>query len=268
MYLQHFGLKHDPLGKDIRTLASDQQHLKAKEDLDDLLETRGIGLITGESGVGKTAGIREWVKTLNPLTYKAIYQVDNHFRGFDIYCQLGESLGLEPCHRYSRLWRNIKKELLHLYDEKKVTPVWILDEAQQLPLRFFADLPAFLNMSFDTKETMIILLVGTPQLVGILQRKVYASLASRIQFQFHWEAIEKLDCFSRFIETAFQNAGCQQKIMSEAGVALLHTATKGRLRYAHRVITRCLQQATKQNINHLPDDLIKGVIEQLRTMTH
>lgn len=268
MYLQHFGLKNDPLGKNIRTLATDHQYLKIKTDLDDLLETRGMGLITGASGVGKTAGIREWVKTLNPLTHKVIYQVDNHFRAFDIYSQLGESLGLEPCYRYSRLWRNIKKELLHLYDEKKVTPIWVLDEAQQLPLKFFAELPAFLNMNFDTKEPMIILLVGTPQLVSILQRKIYASLASRVQFQYHWEAIEKLDCFSRFIETAFQNAGCQQKIMSEPGIAMLHNATKGRLRYAHRVITRCLQQAAKQNVNHLSDDLIKKVIEQLRTMTH
>ena len=232
MYLQNFGLKFDPLGKDVRDTVSNQQYLKVKPDLDNLSQTRGVGLITGESGVGKTAGIREWVSSLNHLTHKVIYQADNHFRAFDIYSQLGDGLGLEPCHRYSRLWRNIKNEVLHLYDDKKITPVWILDEAQQLPLNFLAELPAFLNMSFDTKEPIIILLVGTPQIFNILQRCAYASLSSRIRFHYHWEAIDGLDEFSTFITAAFNHAGCQQKLISDSAMAILHTATKGRLRYA------------------------------------
>lgn len=268
MYLQHFGLKHDPLGKNIRELASNHQYLKVKADLENLMQTRGVGLITGESGVGKTAGIRAWVNSLNPLTHKVMYQVDNHFKAFDIYSQLGDSLGLEPCHRYSRLWRNIKKEILHLYDEKKITPVWILDEAQQLPLKFFAELPAFLNMNFDTKEPIIILLVGTPKMFSILQRGTYASLSSRIQFHYKWEAFEEIDEFSAFITTAFNNAGSQQKLFSDSAMALLHSATKGRLRYVHRVITNSLQLAASQNCNHISDDVIKRVIEQLRAMTH
>ncbi len=268
MYLQHFGLKHDPLGKNIRELASNHQYLKLKPELENLLSSRSIGLITGESGVGKTASIREWVNTLNPLTHKVIYQVDNHFRAFDIYSQLAESLGLEPCHRYSILWRNLKKEILHLYEEKKVMPVWILDEAQQLPLKFFAELPAFLNMNFDTKEPMTILLVGTPKILSVLQRGAYASLSSRIQFHYQWEAIDEIDDFSQFITAAFNNAGCQQKLFSDSAMALLHTATKGRLRYAHRIVTKSLQQAAQQNCNHLSDDIIKKVIEQLRSMTH
>ena len=75
MYLQHFGLKHDPLGKNIRKLASNHQYLKLKPELECLLDTRGIGLITGESGVGKTAGIREWVNTLNPFLFSITEQI-------------------------------------------------------------------------------------------------------------------------------------------------------------------------------------------------
>ena len=114
MYLQHFGLKYDPLGKTIHELLENEQYLQLKPYLDWLLETRGVGMITGEAGVGKTTGIRQWVETLNPLTHQVFYQADNHFKAFDIYCQFAEALGLETPHRYSRLWRNLKTELQHL----------------------------------------------------------------------------------------------------------------------------------------------------------
>lgn len=268
MHLQHFGLKHEPLGKQQSEIVDSKQHQSLCQYLGWLTQTNGVGLVTGEAGVGKTTVIHQWAKSLNPLTHRVIYQADNHFKAFDIYCQLAESLGLDSHHRYSRLWRGIKEEVLHLADEKKLTPVWILDESQNLPLSFFADLPAFLNFSFDTRDIMIILLVGTPKLQTIVQRCAYSALSSRIQFHFEWQALDDFEKFSQIIETAFKQAGCQQALLSQTAMKLIHMASKGRLRYAHRLITRSLQLAAKQNLNHLPDDIISNSIEMLRSTTH
>lgn len=267
MYLQHFGLKHDPLGKSIQSPVDNPQFLQLKNKLDNLTETLGVGLITGEPGVGKTAGIREWIKQLNSMSYKVIYQVDNHFNPFDIYCQLGDKLGLDYAHRYCRLWRKIKGEVWNLYHDKKTTLIWVLDEAQQIPSKFFSDLPAFLNMQFDTKDCMIILLVGTPKLFNIFNRKAYASLSSRIQFHYNWDPIDDFDSFKHLVIESFKNAGCQQNIISESGYKIIHASCKGRLRYAHRLITWSLQEAAKQNMHHISDDIIKEAIKELQTMT-
>lgn len=268
MYLQHFGLKHDPLGKQVSEVLDNNQYQSLNQSLDWLVQTRGVGMITGDAGVGKTTGVHQWAKSLNPLTHRVIYQADNHFKAFDIYCQLAENLGLELHHRYSRLWRAIKQELLHLADEKKVTPVWIIDESQNLPLNFFADLPAFLNFSFDTRDIMIILLIGTPKLQTIVQRSAYSALTSRIQFHFEWQALDDFGYFSQLVVSAFQKAGCQQTMLSQSAMKLIHMASKGRLRYTHRIITRSLQLAAQQNLNHLPDDVINNAIEMLRSTTH
>lgn len=268
MYLQHFGLKKDPLGKEGSAVMDEQQYQKLKINLDNLLTTRGVGLVTGEAGVGKTRGVRSWIKTLNPHTCKIIYQPDNHFGPFCIYRQFGESLGLELTSRYSTLWRSIKQELSHCYHEKKITPIWILDEAQQLHQKFLADLPLFLNINGDTEDVMVLLLIGLPKLFNTLQKQAYEPLVSRIQFHFHWEALEDLGQFKEFLHAAFQLAGAAQSLISETGVQMIHLASKGRLRYAHRIVNRSLQAAASQNMNHVPDDIIKNMIDELRSITH
>jgi type II secretory pathway predicted ATPase ExeA len=51
-----------------------------------------------------------------------------------------------------------------------LVPVWIIDEAQNLPLEFFRDLPAFLNFAFDTRDVMSVWLIGHPALAQTLER--------------------------------------------------------------------------------------------------
>lgn len=266
MYLQHFGLKYDPLGKSVKDMIDTSQHQQLKQQLNWLLDTKGIGAITGDAGIGKTTSVREWARSLNPLTHKIIYQPDNHFRAFDVYSQFAERLGLNAIHRYSRLWRSLKQELLHCYEEKKVTSVWILDEAHQLPLNFFAELPSFLNFSFDTRDIMVIVLIGNAKLHQILQRSIYAPLASRMQFHFEWKTLDDFVSFQQFVTQAFHNAGAQQTLMGQSAFKLLHMASKGRLRQAHQIITKSLQLAAFANLNHIPDDVLQRAIEELRSI--
>lgn len=263
MYLQHFGLKHDPLGKTIRQSTPLKQYSLLEKKLNWLLQTKGIGLLTGKAGTGKTTALRKWTGALNPMTHHIIYQSDNHFHPFDIYCQLANSLGLEEYHRYSKLWRVLKQELLSMYDNKQLTPVWILDEAHQLPTNFLIQLPAFLNFSFDTRDIMIIVLVGLEQLDSILRRTLYSALYSRILFHYHWQPLEDNESFNSFITTAFQQAGKQETIISQSGLKLIHLASSGGLRDAHKIITQSLQLATEKKLNHLPDDIIEVAIQNL-----
>jgi MSHA biogenesis protein MshM len=262
-YLQHFGLKQDPLGKNIRSIVHCKQEAQLKQKLNWLLQTKGVGLITGEAGTGKTTALREWVSTLNPMTHHAIYQSDNHFRAFDIYSQLADTLGLEKYMRYSALWRALKRELLNLMDNKQLAPIWILDEAHLVPFNFLLELPAFLNFSFDNREVMTIILVGQPQLQVILKKSIHSALHSRILFQFSWQAFDDFAMFNEFVIEALKNAGIHNAILSQSGMQLIYTASKGKLRYAHRILTQAFQKAEIHNCNHLPDDIIQQSIEEL-----
>lgn len=262
-YLQHFGLKHDPLGKNIRQIVHSTQQSQLTQKLNFLLQTKGIGIITGDAGTGKTTALREWANSLNPMTHHVIYQSDNHFKSFDIYSQLGDQLGLDKYARYSTLWRALKHELLNLIDNKQLSPIWIIDEAHCAPANFLIELPSFLNFNFDSREVMTIILVGLPQLQATLKKMIHSALHSRTLFQFAWEACDDPAKFRDFLIEAFKNAGIHETIVSQSGMQLIYVASKGRLRYAHRILTAALQMAAKQNLNHLPDDVIQKAIEEL-----
>ena len=150
MYLQHFGLTHAPLGKDLAEPWDDGALAHLAQRFDWLLNTPGIGLLTGEPGVGKTAALRRLTRHLNPHRYLVLYQAETDFGRVDIYRGLARALGLEPSYRRAQLWRDIKQRVHELVDTKQVTPLWIIDEAQNLPSEFFRDFPAFLQLSAMT----------------------------------------------------------------------------------------------------------------------
>ena len=181
MYLQHFGLRHAPLGKELTEPWDDGALAHLAQRFNWLLQSPGLGLITGEPGVGKTAALRSLTSTLNPHRYLVLYQAETDFGRVDIYRGLARALGVEPSYRRAQLWRDIKQRVHELVDTRQVTPVWIIDEAQNLPPEFFRDFPAFLNFAFDSRDLISVWLVGHPALAHTLDRAPYAALSSRIQ---------------------------------------------------------------------------------------
>jgi MSHA biogenesis protein MshM len=77
--LHHFGLKHLPLGKGTTALWQDPPLTLLEQRFQALLEAPGIGLLTGEPGVGKTAALRRLAQGLNPHRYAVVYLAETDF---------------------------------------------------------------------------------------------------------------------------------------------------------------------------------------------
>ena len=264
MYRQHFGLTHGPLGKHTQTLWDDGQLAPIRERFDWLLESPGLGLLTGEAGVGKTAVLRSLTEALNPHRYQVIYQSETDFGRLDLYRSLALALGLEPAHRRAQLWRDIKARVQDLAQGKQVLPIWIIDEAQNLPKEFFRDLPAFLNFAFDARDLMTVWLVGLPELAFTLDRAPYAALSSRIQVRLRLDPVLERERFAALVQHALQEAGCGQTLLADSGLELLRQASQGRPRTAGVMLRHALRLAVARGLNHLPDELINQAIEEQR----
>ena len=263
MVLQHFGLTHDPLGKANTELWDDGPHARLAERFQWLLDSPGVGLLTGEPGVGKTTALRQLIAKLNPHRYRVVYLAETDFGRLDLYRSLALALGLEPPHRRAALWREIKARILELADGKGITVLWIIDEAHNLPPEFFRDLPAFLNFAFDSRDLMTIWLLGHPRLAQTLTRAPYAALASRIQVRLNLGPITERERFNPLIEHAFRYAGAQHTLLSDSGLELLRQASQGLPRKAGSILKTSMQLAMVKGLNHLPDEVIQQAIEEL-----
>jgi len=264
MYLQHFGLKHPPLGKEATELWDDGALTLLKQRFQWLLDSPGVGLLTGEAGVGKTAALRVLTASLNPHRYQLIYLAETDFARLDLYRNLAIALGLEPAFRRAALWRAIKARIQELADGRNVLPVWIIDEAQNLPPEFFRDFPAFLNFAFDSRDLMSVWLLGQPSLAQTLDRAPYAAMASRIQVRLRLTPIAEREPFKRLIEHGLNQAGATHTLLSDSAMELLRQASRGLPRQAGRLIQTAMRLAVPKGLNHLPDELIHEAIEVLQ----
>ena len=264
MYQQHFGLKHAPLGNQTPELWDDGALSTLQTRFQWLLDSPGVGLLTGAAGVGKTAALRHITQALNPHRYQVIYLAETDFGRLDLYRSLALALGLEPAYRRAQLWREIKARIQELADGRQTLPVWIIDEAQNLPTEFFRDFPAFLNFAFDSRDLMTVWLVGHPALAITLDRAPYAALASRIQARVQLQPIIERERFAQLIDHALQQAGCSHTLLADSGLELLRQASRGLPRHAGRILKTAMQMAVPKGLNHLPDDLLQQAIEALR----
>lgn len=264
MYLQHFGLTACPLDKGTKVLFDDGQLAPLKERFNWLLESPGIGLLTADVGVGKTAALRQLASTLNPHRYQVIYTEDTDCSRRDLYSSLAIGLNIEPAYQRTRLWRQIKTRVLELADNKQLQIVWVIDEAQNLPGVFFHDFSGFLNFAFDSRELMTVWLVGLPNLLVTIDRVTNKALSSRIHVRVSLKPIVEPERFRALIEQAFKAVGCQQTLLSDSGLEMLRQASGGRPRQAGQILKVALRLAVPKGLTHLPDDLIEAAVEELR----
>jgi len=193
-----------------------------------------------------------------------VYLCETDFGRLDLYRSLALALGLDPPHRRAALWRELKARVLDLADNKQVTPLWIIDEAQNLPPVFFRDLPAFLNFAFDSRDLLTVWLVGHPQLAQLLDRVAYAALGSRIHARVQLKPVTERERFAQLVQHGFKSAGCSQTLISDSGMELLRQASQGLPRQAGRILLAALQMAAAKKINHLPDEILQHAINELR----
>lgn len=260
MYKSFFGLTHSPLGKSCQVLWDNGQLTQFSQQFNWLLQSPGVGLLTGEPGFGKTALLRQATQNLNPHQYSVHYIADTDFGRLDFYRELAVILGVQPSYRRAQLWRDIKAYITQLATQKNILPILVIDEAQNLPPEFFRDFPAFLNFVFDSKEYMTVWLLGHPQLAREIDRPINSALASRIQARFKLHPINDRKAFKQLIEHGFTQAGCNHSLMSDSAIELIRMASKGNPRQAHQLIVTAMRLACDKKINHLPDDIINQAI--------
>jgi len=264
MYLQHFGLKHAPLGKQCKVLWDEGQLERLSTKFQWLLDSPGIGFLTAEAGLGKTAMMRSLTAKLNPHQYKVLYAPETDFSRLEFYRQLAGVFGLTPRFRRNDQWRELKQRIAELVDHKHLLPVLIIDESQNLSSSFWRDLPAFLNFAFDSRDMMTIWFLGLPELDVMLSRACYDSLNSRIQIWHRLHPIEDREKFRKLVQHGLEEAGCTQQLLSDSGIELIRCASGGNPRLAHRVLVTGLRVAADKNMGHLPDDVIEEAIAILQ----
>lgn len=266
MYRKRFGLTHHPMPRDVQGKTFFDKtpgFVRLKRRFDLLLGDGGLGVLTADPGLGKTAGMRHLCAQLPRPEHQVLYLCDTNVSPLDLYRTLALELGVRPSHRRAQLWADIKKALVHMVDERGLRVIVVLDEAQHLSDRFLSDLSGFLNFAFDSRDLLTLWLVGLTPLGRVLHMQQHAALATRIGAEVHLEPITDRDTFLALIDHGLRTAGAQTKLVSDPALELLFRASRGVPRIAARLLRASLRHAHECDQSFVDENVLEAVLDEL-----
>jgi general secretion pathway protein A len=242
-----FGFKKQPFADnpDGKQLFPSQAYTELKARLQFLTDHHGAGLLTGETGSGKSTAARTFTAGLNPNLYKILYLHWTSGSALDLLRQLALELNLQPAHYRGDLVRQISAAIVNLNQSKKQHPILICDEAQLLRHAALEQLPLLLNFDMDSSHYLTLLLVGQPLLRRTLSLQMHEPLRQRIAVHYHLEGITR-DELDAYLTHQLKAAGISQPLFDEASRQALYQATKGILRKVNKLALTALRLAASR----------------------
>lgn len=236
MYTNHFGLTHYPFDKSLKPdeLFDSKAIREATARLGHLVELRGIGLLTGEPGSGKTTACRKLIDGLHDGLYRVFYVPLSTGNVMDAYKSIAWEMGLPTERSRSSCYRVIRAEVTRLCLENNKTPILIVDEAHHLRNDVLEDLRLMTNYEIDSVNRLCLLLVGLTEIRRRLSMAVHESLEQRIVLKHHVGSLER-DELDAYIAHHLQHAGTQMPLFSPESQEAIYQATHGLPRRINRL---------------------------------
>ena len=213
MYLRHFALTRLPFETPAHTdeLFESNARREAQTRLHHLIELKGIGLLTGEVGSGKTSVCRHVAANLHPGLHRVGYVSLTTGNVLDMYKAIGWELGLPTERSRATAWRAIREEITRLLGEAKQLPVLVIDEAQHLRNDVLEDLRLLTNFAMDSQNRLCLLLVGLTELRRRLAMAVHESLAQRLVVRHHLAGLDREE-LDHYLAHRLRLAGCEHPL--------------------------------------------------------
>lgn len=263
-YETRFGLEFDPFLKNSKDIFFESSEAReALVRLNYLAETKGFGLLVGEPGRGKTTCIRKWASNLNPSLYKVIYTSLSTLTVNDFYRNLVFHLGMQPNYRKPENFKLIQDEVRRLSYEKKITPVFILDEANHIGPAIMNDLKIIFNFDMDSRDRAVVLLAGLPSITGILRLNAHESLRQRFVMNYKLEGITKAEG-KAYILAKLQNAGCSKTVFEDNATEAILNAANGTPRMIDRICTASMMIAESTGVMTVDENTVRLAVDDIR----
>ena len=253
----YYRLSGMPFGKDIAH--SDLLETPGFSELNHRLEymriRKGLMLITGEPGTGKTAAVRAFVQRLNPTAHKVFYVPLSTVTPLDFYHLLNLEFGGQPSTRKSTLFKNIQRAIRDWTENAKKTPILILDEAQTLPHATLAELPIFLNFKMDSVDPILMILIGHPRFAAQLNSPIFRNINQRVLLRFEMPALNE-EQTSAYVNHHLALVGAHSEIFSKAALLAIYKTTGGACRTINNLCCAALTLGAVEQKDTLSEEEI------------
>lgn len=261
MYSQYFGFQKPPfkITPDSGFFYTNTVFLNAHNSLLDAIdEERGLSLLTGAAGTGKTTLLARLAQDLDD-TVHFIYLQNSNLGQHDFVSRLSDKLGIAQSDQQPI---SVEAEIFRLRDHLKVLHdreqgcVLFIDDAQNLPQETLNTLPLLIKADGGANQLQVVL-SGSEELVEQLNGSAVSAVLRLV------EAHARLDRLSAaeipaFIDHQIRVAGSMRSdIFSEGAIREIVQTTSGRPSDLNKVCDKALEIAYRQGTQVVTREIIR-----------
>jgi type II secretory pathway predicted ATPase ExeA len=264
MYRKHFALTRHPYDKDLAAgdLFPSTSLLELKARLKHLIDMRGIGLVTGDSGSGKTTTCRSTVADLHTGLYRVLYVSLTTGNVMDLYKSIAWELGLPTERNRAALFKQIRAEVSRLCAENRLRPVLIVDEAHHLRTELLEDLRLLTNYAMDSENRLTVVLVGHPELRRRMGMAALDALAQRIVVRANVRGIAR-DEMGAYLAHRLRLAGCELPLFEPPTIEAIFQASSGLPRKANNLAHHSLFAAAIAKAKTVTTEHVAAALQEI-----
>lgn len=257
MFTQFFGLKYNPFAKefDISDTYESSDIKEFKSRFKYIQSSRGIFLLMGEPGTGKSTALRNITANLNPGLYKPCYFTLSTVTVMDFYRGLLIALGEIPSNKKVTMFHQIQQAISSLYHDQKVTPVIMLDEVQLVSNSILEDIRLLFSFKMDSENPFVLILAGQPQIRNKLGLSVNAPLRQRISIKHIMQGLRKEE-IEDYLATRLKAAGVLENIFTPTAIEAIYSVSKGIPRLVNNLATASLMYACAKRQERLDEETV------------
>jgi general secretion pathway protein A len=191
-----------------------------------LVELRGIGLVTGESGSGKTSACRKVTRSLHSGLYRPLYVPLSTGNVMDLYKSIAWELGLPTERSRAALYRQIRGEVSRMCTEARCRPILIIDDAHHLRSEVLEDLRLLTNYEMDSVNRLCLLFIGHPELRRRMSMAAHEALSQRIVVRHHMESLARAE-LDDYLGHLLRLGGTELPLFEPSALEAIYQATSG-----------------------------------------
>ena len=244
----HYGFSRTPFGRALapQMLHRHGAHAEAVARIGWCISERGLGVITGEVGAGKTVAVRAALATLDSSRHTIIYLGNPAVGGRGLYTQIVTALGGTPRFHKAALIPQTTDLLAAEEHERGRTTILVLDEAHLLAADQLEELRLLTNADMDSHSPFACLLVGQPTLRRRIKLGTFAALDQRISLRYAMTGMTDTET-AGYIAHHLALVGRSDTLFSNDAIALIHQVSRGLPRAVNNLAVQALVAAYAAN---------------------
>lgn len=258
-YRQFYGLSGPAFGKTVSLehLLVYPQLKELHAEFEELLADGGIGVFTGEMGIGKTTSLRYLLGGTELRSCQVAYHGSSR-HSTAVLAGLVEALGVAPACARATLLRQLGQLVSRTWREQRKKTLLAVDDAQLLEDGLLEDLRLLTNFDLDTTDPLILILVGHPTLRLRLGKPVHLALLDRVRLHYRLEGLSKTET-ADYVDHHVKQAGAKTDIFTVDAKAALFEHAQGIPRRINRLGLAALKKGAGRKLKTIDAELI-GIV--------